>query len=32
MDKIIISQMIDSKIEKRKSNQGMHTIFILTEK
>lgn len=32
MDKIIISQMIDSKIEKKKLNQGLHTIFILTEK
>ena len=32
MNKIIISQTIDSKIEKRKLNQGLHTIFILTEK
>ena len=24
--------MIDSKIEKRKSNEGLHSIFILTEK
>ena len=32
MDKIIISQTINSKIEKRKLNQGLHTIFILTEK